>query len=420
MDKQVRRKALLQNFSYPLAPRHSLGMGRVVRLCDSGAGQFEIDLHHGDKTSTYQLINIPEGSFPVDALVLGDIIYIQPENNIHMLSPNLLTQEMAHLQASTLPRKITDESIILYETWLRFLNVVKSFFSQNKFLEVQTPYLVSCPGTEPSLDPFELNLQYGAKIKKCFLPTSPELHLKKSMSKGLSKVFEIKTCFRNGEFGPNHKPEFFMLEWYRDYSDLQQIKVDLQDLILFIQKQMPELKKFPLTYSSYSLRELFQKELDFSLCPNTTALEFAGLLEREKINVTPGLSADDMFCIIFNQKIENQFNPDVGTFVENYPGFQSAYARLSEDGWAQRFEFYWQGLEIANAFQEVNNPKEQSKRFLRDSEKKAMLGKKEVPGDAEFLQALEAGFPPTAGIALGLERLFMACMQINEIQKIKI
>ena len=119
-------------------------------------------------------------------------------------------------------------------------------------------------------------------------------------------------------------------------------------------------------------------------------------------------------------KIEPQLAKyDAPIVLWHFPPSQAALARLTKDGWADRFELYWRGLEIANAFHELNDVDEQIKRFKADQKKKAELRKPVVPIDEEFIAALEWGMPPAAGIALGMERLFMALMGISDIKDVR-
>ena len=120
------------------------------------------------------------------------------------------------------------------------------------------------------------------------------------------------------------------------------------------------------------------------------------------------------------ERIESQLPPDDLVFVEKYPPYQAALARLTEDGWGDRFEVYWRGLELANAFHELNDPIIQRLRANNDLKKKKELGKDLVDLDEEFFQCLEAGMPPSGGIALGVERLYMAFKNISQLSDVRI
>jgi lysyl-tRNA synthetase class 2 len=176
----------------------------------------------------------------------------------------------------------------------------------------------------------------------------------------------------------------------------------------------------PRRVSRYTVTELFQKYLHFELLPETSLAELKSLAEKTGVDARSAESIDDYFFLIFMDKIESQLPFDELIFVEKYPPYQAALARLTEDGWGDRFEVYWKGLELANAFHELNDPRIQRQRFNEDLQKKKQMGKEEIPLDEEFLQCLEAGLPPSAGIALGVERLFMAFYDVPRISDLKL
>ncbi len=309
------------------------------------------------------------------------------------------------------------------KAWQVYLKAVRDFFLDQNFYEILTPTLVDCPGTEPFLEPFFTELKVGRNQKKYFLPTSPELHLKKCLSKGYEAIFEIKSCFRNGELGPHHQPEFLMLEWYRSMHHLEQIQKDVEKLVEKCQQQLREsgfdVRPLP-NFNRTSMAQLFKEKLNFKLTPNTSRDELEKLAKTLKMHTTHSDSWDDLFFKIFLTFIEPEMKTAGAVFLADYPVSQAALARINEAGWADRFEFYWQGLEIANAFYELNDPKIQRQRTLADIQEKARLGLSSVPLDEGFLHALELGMPPSAGIALGLERLFMALMGYDSLAQVKL
>ncbi len=281
----------------------------------------------------------------------------------------------------------------LLEQWTAFLVRVRQFFLQHSFHEVSTPTVVTCPGTEPYLDPVSAGLGK-------YLPTSPELHLKKALSMGLGPLFEIRPCFRQGEISERHQPEFWMLEWYRPMADLEVIKQDVRELVSFVGGGN-------LSFENQSLAELFRRDLNFNLTPQTSRPELLQLGKSLDLKINDQDSWDDIFNFIFVDRLEKDLGVSGPLFLENYPPEMAALARLTPEGWGDRFEFYWKGFEIANAFHELNDPHEQLLRSSQDNAKKTKIGKKPVETDPDFFDALFEGMPPSAGIALGLERLFM-------------
>lgn len=349
------------------------------------------------------------------AFRIGDLVSVERKtNSIQVLQKTASTQ---------LPKEINFDTL---KKWNWFIKEVREFFYQKDFLELKTPLLVTSPGSEPSLDIFATELLHGHKKKQMFLPTSPELHLKKALVKGAERIYEITSSFRNNEITERHQPEFFILEWYRAFSNLNQIKKDCEQLVHHL--VLEKMKKYGGSSAlldielpkagSISVADLFKQHLGFELRPETNLEDLKKLAELKQVDVHAASSIDDFFFLIFMDKIEHRWSRDEILFVEKYPPYQAALARMTEDGWGDRFEMYWQGYEIANAFFELNDVEIQKQRFAEDNEKKIHLGKQPVPIDEDFIEHLEMGMPPSAGIALGLDRLFMALFGIEDIRSV--
>lgn len=303
------------------------------------------------------------------------------------------------------------------QQWQYFLRLIRKTFEVLDFTEVHTPTLLKAPGTEPFLDFFKTELKVNRSVQTYYLPTSPELHLKKMISAGWCRIFEIKKCFRNNEVSEHHQPEFWMLEWYRAYSHIDDLIKDLQGILNYIKLHWPHPIIGHGQLKVVTVADLFKEYCDFELTPKTSLTELLDLSKRLEISVSADDTWNDVFFRIFLEKIETALGFDVPTVVKNYPPSQAALARLTAEGWADRFELYWKGLEIANAFHELNDPEEQLRRFQKEIEFRKKRSGEEIPIDDEFMKALRAGFPPTAGIALGLDRLFMALIDLKDISK---
>lgn len=302
--------------------------------------------------------------------------------------------------------------------WSQFKQQIRAFFLSHDFTEAQTPTLVPSPGTEPYLDVFTTELIYGKHRRTFYLPTSPEFHLKKLVAQGNTRIFEIKSCFRNGELSEHHQPEFQMLEWYRAYAGLDAIIDDLRALLAHLQAEFPQKKIENLKV--VTMAELFFEQCSgFELRPDTSRDQLFELCERLSLRPMKNDTWDDLFFRVVIEKIEPSLDRETPTIVRDYPQPQAALARLSEDGWAQRFELYWQGLEIANAFDELNDPKQNEDRFKSDLEKRKLSGRESHAVDQELVASFYSGMPPAGGIALGVERLFMALFEIKDISQIK-
>jgi lysyl-tRNA synthetase class 2 len=329
----------------------------------------------------------------------GDQVAVQVKNG-------RITKLM--LLAPTLKERPVIENTATLKKWSKFVSEVREYLTWLGYQELNTPSLVACPGMEPTLEPF----QVGDK----FLPTSPEIHLKKALSLGFTDLFEIKSCFRNKENSPNHQPEFQMLEWYRSYANLTAIRDDIAGMIKVLSKNDPaSFKIHELTFA-----EMFQKYLGFTLTPQTTRADLCGLAADLKIAVDEKDSWNDVFNRIFVEKLEPTMAKCPPTILKDFPPSQAALSRLTEAGWADRFEFYWEGLEIANAFHEVNDPAEQERRWQVEADERKHLGTANIPTDPELIEHMKMGMPPAGGIALGLERLFMALYGVKDIAETRL
>ena len=298
--------------------------------------------------------------------------------------------------------------------WARFLGDVRGFFESRGFIEAQTPTLVPSPGTEPFLDPFRTSWRFGSSSRELFLPTSPEFHLKKMLARGWTRIFEIKSCFRNEELSEHHQPEFSMLEWYRAYADLDAIAGDVEALLIHLARKNGGGD--PPVLKHVTMADLFADAFDgFRLHPRTTREELAGLAAQAGIAISASDSWDDVFFRLFLERLEPALGKNGPVLVGGYPPSQAALARIDERGWADRFEVYWKGLELANAFHELNHPLENERRFAKDAEGKRVLGKEPVPEDKALLKSMRFGMPPSGGIALGLDRLFMVLYGVDSI-----
>jgi elongation factor P--(R)-beta-lysine ligase len=376
---------------YPVMPANAEIAGRVSEI-HLASGRIAL-LGKGE------WILSTAAQFPLQVLVPGDWVAFEMKAG--------KVSELTLLAPALQEPKMLSSSQEIQRKWFEFLQQVRQFFTGKGFQEAQTPSLVVCPGTEPFLDLFSVGNYY--------LPTSPELSLKKMLAGGYEQIFEIRPCFRRGEISERHQPEFWMLEWYRAFHGLEQIMQDTLHLIEFMGGDVTGFQR-------KSMADLFQEKLQFHLTPKTSIHELKALADQVGLGSTVRNYEiwDDVFYLLFIEKIEPFLDSENPLIVEKYPPSQAALARLTEDGWGERFELYWKGFEIANAFHELNDPQIQAERFQTDLDLKKSLGK-DVPSlDPDFLDALKAGMPPSGGIALGLERLFMGLHGIKDIRELRV
>lgn len=284
---------------------------------------------------------------------------------------------------------------------------VRDFFRERGFLEVETPCRVVCPGLETHL----VALPAG---NGRYLATSPELHLKRLLAAGSPPIFEIAHAFRGDEHGPWHLTEFSMLEWYRPNGTLDELMEDVERLVRTAVSAVGG-KADPRGHCDLSLpaerltvREAFLRHAGIDLAEHRGQRELSQALDELGLAHDTDDSWDDLFFRIFLEKVEAQLGRGRMTFLREYPASQAALAKIRPDPeWpvALRFEVYADGVELANAFDELTDPVEQRQRHEADREARRKMGRETPPLDEAFLAALEAGHPPAAGIALGLDRL---------------
>ena len=288
-----------------------------------------------------------------------------------------------------------------------FLKEVRAFFDEQDFVEVNTPVLVKNPGLEPYLIPFESeyipSMGGGEKIK-FYLPTSPEYHLKKALALGLPKVFEICKSFRNGEKSKIHEPEFLMLEWYRHPGTYKNIA---DDFFLLCQR---------LATKFSSEIELWATRVDL-----TVTEAFKKYADRDLNQMISEEDFENTFNFLMVEKIEPALKKISGlVFLWDYPAHFAALSQKKADNpsFAERFEVYFKGVELANAFGELTDPVEQRARCEDDFKKRQEIYGFSPPLDEEFFEALAKLKHPAVGIAVGLERLLQVINQSSRIQDV--
>jgi lysyl-tRNA synthetase class 2 len=265
---------------------------------------------------------------------------------------------------------------------------IRLFFIDKGYLEVETPYLIPAPAPELHID--------AVSVGKAFLHTSPELCMKRLLSAGYPKLFQICRCFRQGERGENHLPEFTILEWYRAGIDYRELMDEVEEMIRVVSRRLGfgesiEFQGHAVGLKSpwhrISVREAFQRYASISL---ESSME-SGRFDEAMV-----------------QEIEPNLGVTKPTFLHDYPASLAALARLKQDApsYAERFELYMAGLEVANAFSELTDVREQRERFEREREKRRQQGKTVYPLPEKFLRSLYH-MPQSAGIALGVDRLVM-------------
>lgn len=317
------------------------------------------------------------------------------------------------------------------------VETIRSFFTKQDFLEVETPILQISPGLEPHLKAFKTELvePFGQADRTMYLHTSPEFTMKKLLAAGLPKIFQMARVFRNEERSSRHHPEFVMLEWYRANTDYRTLMDDTVELVRacadacgvkMLKENGRECDPFA-EWEKISVADACRKYAGFeleatlpfepSLAPDPAPL--AAVAKNLGIETNPEDRWDDIYFRIAYEKIEPKLGCGVPTILYDYPVCMAALSRRkpSDPRFAERFEVYVGDVELANAFSELTDAEEQRQRFEHDMDLKEELYGERYPIDDDFIAAV-AAMPPAAGIAVGIDRLVMLITGAKRIEDI--
>ena len=282
----------------------------------------------------------------------------------------------------------------------KILQGIRSFFDNLNFIEVQTPILIKSPAPEENIEPI--------KAGRGFLITSPELQMKCILAQGYSNIYQICPVFRANEIGHLHSEEFRMLEWYRNGGSQYDLFDDCQNLIQFLLRhlQLPNQLQyqgldidFTLPWPRLSVKDAFEK--------------YAGWNPEDKPD-------SERFYFDLVDKVEPNLPTNRPLFLTDYPAKFASLARLNPKNTkvAERFELYIGGIEIANAYGELCDSTEQLKRFRQESLLIKKQGRTPPSIDKNFINALDE-IEKAAGIAVGIERLMMVLLDIEDISNLR-
>jgi len=327
----------------------------------------------------------------------------------------------------------------------RILAATRGFFADEGFIEVETPALQVSPGLEPHLRAFPtvVNDPRDGGAHPRYLHTSPEFAMKKllagGIANGIDRIWQLAHVFRDGERGATHHPEFAMLEWYRAGATYLDLMDDCEALLRRCQagESRDGGQRGPLAwrgntadaslpFERLTVAEAFARHAGIDIlatAPNPTQPDVALLAAAaEQIGAVPhpGDDWEALYFRVFLDRIEPKLGIGAPTILYDYPISMAALSRPKpgDPRLAERFELYVCGLELANAFSELTDAKEQRARFRADQDRKKSLYGETYPIDDDFLAALEHGLPDCAGIALGFDRLVMLCTGAEHIEAV--
>ena len=279
------------------------------------------------------------------------------------------------------------------------LRAVRAFFEEAGYLEVDTPLRLPSLAPEPHIEPQESG--------PWFLQTSPELCMKRLLARGYPKIFQLCHCFRKGERGKKHLPEFAMLEWYRAGSDCHDLMAETEQMIRFVAKQL-----------GMGASLVYQGQR-FDLAAPWERLTVAEAFGRYAPMSAEEALKHGRFDEVLVERIEPHLGKGQPTFLYEYPAALGSLARLKpgDPTVAERFELYLSGIELANGFSELADSAEQRCRFVADQAAIRHQGLDPGPMPEKFLDDL-AAMPEAAGIALGIDRLVMLLADAATIDEV--
>ncbi|OQX24341.1 MAG: EF-P lysine aminoacylase GenX [Desulfobacteraceae bacterium IS3] len=265
---------------------------------------------------------------------------------------------------------------------------IRRFFTERDYLEVETPCRIPAPAPESHID--------AAPAGDWFLQTSPELCMKRLLSAGYARIFQICRCFRQKERGEKHLPEFTMLEWYCANVGYRELMEECEDLIGFAAREIGFGEEFEYQGEKIDLSKPWQR-----MSVKEAFETFASVSAETALS-------EDRFDEVVAFEIEPHLGRGKPLFLYDYPAQCGALARLKPEnpGLAERFELYICGMELCNAFSELTDPAEQRMRFEKELKFRSESGKIAYPMPEKFLECLR-DMPQASGNALGIERLVM-------------
>ncbi|PLX69632.1 MAG: lysine--tRNA ligase [Denitrovibrio sp.] len=300
-----------------------------------------------------------------------------------------------------------------FRTRSNIIQQVREFFINKDFLEVETPMMHPIVGGATAKH-FETH--HNALDMPLFLRIAPELYLKRLVVGGFERIFEINRNFRNEGLSTRHNPEFTMIEWYKAYNDYHGLMDDIEEMVCGIATNLYGKEELTYKEKTIDLKRPWARVTMEQAIVNASDITAETLSDRELakaaaekigIHVDKNWGKGKIVMELFEELVEqNLFNP---TFIIDYPKEVSPLAKSKKDDpeTTERFELFVGGFEMANGFNELNDPMDQKERFEKQVAAKEAGDEEASMMDSDYIRALEYGLPPTAGAGLGIDRLVM-------------
>lgn len=297
---------------------------------------------------------------------------------------------------------ISDTLLAALPLRAKILAALRSALDGQGFVEVETPVRIPAPANEPHIRP--------PASGNAFLRASPELQMKQLLAAGMEKIYSLGPCFREGERGDHHAPEFTMLEWYRAHAGYRAVLDDAKQLVQNAARILRNGDESVFRFRGVEL-DLFGEWIEIPV--REAFRRYAGWDPIEAFD-------PDRFDLDMALVIEPSLPRNRPCVLIDYPAPAASLSRLSpaDSRIAERWELYLGGLELANAFGELTDPAEQRARFQRARQEKIALGEPAFDLDEEFLSALP-NMPPSGGAAMGVDRLCMVLLELDDIENVR-
>lgn len=353
-----------------------------------------------------------------DFVLLTKSIRILPEK-YHGLKDSELRYRRKYLDLIANP-----EVMEIFIKRSKAIEEIRKFFSSEGFIEVETPMLQPIPGGA-NAKPFVTH--YNALDQDMYLRIAPELYLKRLIIGGFEKVFEVNRNFRNEGISTKHNPEFTMLELYWAYADYNDI-MDLTEKALFhvatkvngspFAEYKGEKIDFTPPYRRIKFNDALKEYAGVELNDLRDIQKAKNLIESMGIHMDKSFTVANIINEVFDKKVESNFIQP--TFVYEFPIEVSPLAKRTENDphMVDRFELFIGGLELANAFSELNDPIDQYERFSEQIKAKSMGDTEAHEMDKDYIEAMEYGLPPTGGLGIGIDRLVMILTGKDSIREV--
>ena len=309
---------------------------------------------------------------------------------------------------------VNEEAREVFLARSKIISETRNYFDSSGFIEVETPMMHPIPGGAAA-KPFVTH--HNALGMDLYLRIAPELYLKRLVVGGFEKVYEINRNFRNEGLSTKHNPEFTMLEFYTAYEDYE-FQMDFVEALIKHLSNLEQSKRSFKKFKRVSFDEALTKNTSLNkkdLDDIDSLRKFAKSLKIENFKT---LSIGKLKAEIFESEVEDKLSEP--TFIYKYPLEISPLSRKSEgdEGYVDRFELFIDGKEIANGFSELNDPEDQLERFKMQTEDKEKGDEEAMEMDLDYIEALEYGLAPCAGVGIGLDRLVMLLTGIDSIRDV--